>query len=520
MDIEVLSVGADLYRSIEPAIRDLNAIQKEFVFRVAPERSRKDLEAFVRARYTKSELYEELAKYRGQRQGLDHVFIIAFVNKFLEGNIFGSRNQDARAAIATVHEYDRYVRDIKRFCSYYLLRYALSFCNFEVRSHNRAEDKDCYFHQKIYKKEIALSMKSGHLCDTCRRQLKLTPPQALAFQSIADLIAGKYPHALVMKGGGIKGLAYAGALSELANHFKFDIYVGTSAGAIAAVLLAAGYTPNELEEILGKTRFSGFLDRIWRWPVNLWRGGLHSGDAFRAWIVQQLRGRIPKQGTIELADIPGRAIIYACSPGRGTLVFDSRGKRKETDAGFAVRTSMSIPLFFVPQQLDGFSAYDGGLRHNFPVARFVSDNPNKPFLALYLQPKEKQRFFRILELYDVWTEGDELEMVDSYAEGVVLIDPEPIGTTEFRLTDDEKKLLIESGRLGAMRLMRRRNMDDSKSDSDIDELANRVAELRASVIRVRGLRLRRYLAALALAVLIGGYYWDWHVWAFQALKAF
>lgn len=50
-----------------------------------------------------------------------------------------------------------------------------------------------------------------------------------------------------MKGGGVKGLAYVGALSVLTSHYTFHRYVGTSAGAIAAILLAAGFTPDELE---------------------------------------------------------------------------------------------------------------------------------------------------------------------------------------------------------------------------------------------------------------------------------
>jgi predicted patatin/cPLA2 family phospholipase len=37
--------------------------------------------------------------------------------------------------------------------------------------------------------------------------------------------------ALIMKGGGMKGIAYIGAIQELQKHYCFDLYAGTSAGA-------------------------------------------------------------------------------------------------------------------------------------------------------------------------------------------------------------------------------------------------------------------------------------------------
>lgn len=69
---------------------------------------------------------------------------------------------------------------------------------------------------------------------------------------------------LIMKGGGVKGLAYVGAIKELMTAgYTFDWLVGTSAGAIAAVLLAAGYTTEELEKLLKEKRFQEFFDASW-----------------------------------------------------------------------------------------------------------------------------------------------------------------------------------------------------------------------------------------------------------------
>jgi NTE family protein len=70
---------------------------------------------------------------------------------------------------------------------------------------------------------------------------------------------------LVFEGGGAKGMVFIGALEELARRgHSFNRLLGTSAGAITATLLAAGYTPQEMlaalqEKENGKSVFAGFM---------------------------------------------------------------------------------------------------------------------------------------------------------------------------------------------------------------------------------------------------------------------
>lgn len=71
---------------------------------------------------------------------------------------------------------------------------------------------------------------------------------------------------LVFEGGGAKGMVFAGACEELSKRgHTFERLLGTSAGAITATLLAAGYTPDEMMAALmdksdsGKSVFSEFM---------------------------------------------------------------------------------------------------------------------------------------------------------------------------------------------------------------------------------------------------------------------
>ena len=68
---------------------------------------------------------------------------------------------------------------------------------------------------------------------------------------------------LVMEGGGIKGIAYGGALLELERKGilqNITRVAGTSAGAIQACLLSMGYTPKEIIEIVNQTPIETFND--------------------------------------------------------------------------------------------------------------------------------------------------------------------------------------------------------------------------------------------------------------------
>ena len=71
---------------------------------------------------------------------------------------------------------------------------------------------------------------------------------------------------LVFEGGGAKGMVFVGAMEEFfrSGHTPGRL-MGTSAGAINAALMAAGYTPEEMLEALGETDdagepvFAGFM---------------------------------------------------------------------------------------------------------------------------------------------------------------------------------------------------------------------------------------------------------------------
>ena len=113
---------------------------------------------------------------------------------------------------------------------------------------------------------------------------------------------------LVFEGGGVKGIGLAGALATLEEReYGPQNIAGTSAGAITAALLAAGYSASELREIIISLDYRQFQDRAWEDKVPLIERslsmlldlGFYEGDRFLAWI----RERLEAKGIRTFADL-------------------------------------------------------------------------------------------------------------------------------------------------------------------------------------------------------------------------
>lgn len=434
-------------------------------------------------------IFDWLKKYR-QTSGGNRPFIILVVDDFLSSsrlsNLFGTVSAKDGLAVFTVVDFDQFVHDIVRFCRYYLVRYAISFLEPSIKSHNDKERKECIFHKKINKYELRDSLNSGHICQDCYDQLrpKLNPEINDSIRKMLLLVSNQHTFSIIIKGGGVKGLAFAGALLELENHFSFDTFAGTSAGAIAAVLMGAGYKPTELLDILDKKNFNEFKDAsVFKGIINFIRTrGFYPGDEIEKWINALLMKKFPeKLSEVALEELPTHTIVYSSRIKDGTLIFDSRKQRKETPVAFATRCSMSIPYFFSPKLVDGVRVYDGGARNNFPLKLFMDSYPNRPVIGLYLINGTKKGGLVIGELANIAMDGEEVPIVENNLDKVVVIDPRPIKTTDFNLTTEKKELLVLSGRLGALKFIERNYKDIQFDKKRISLLTDKIEKLRKEI---------------------------------------
>lgn len=302
----------------------------------------------------------------------------------------------------------------------------------------------------------------------------------------------------VFQGGGVKGIALAGALKEFADSTRHpQNYVqewvqlaGTSAGAIVAAYLACGHTVEETATLIDETDFTQFEDwgrggKILGGAINLaLHHGLAHGKAFHDWFRDRIHdksfGEIEQEGrTLKLiaTDITRREMLVLPTDLQNYRTSkDGRAiDPKEFRIADAVRMSMSIPYFFQPVELihaeTGVAStiVDGGVLSNFPVWIFdVEDHdPIRPTFGFKLVGGKSvgdglNKIVRAFgwpvgmgaDIFHTTTEAwDKYWVFHSTYVRTCAISTGDIGTTEFNLTETQKQGLLESGQGAARKFL-------------------------------------------------------------------
>jgi predicted acylesterase/phospholipase RssA len=187
--------------------------------------------------------------------------------------------------------------------------------------------------------------------------------------------------ALVLSGGGAKGLAHIGVLRVLDSlGVRPDLVVGSSMGAIIGGMYASGYSGREIDSLARSLPladlFRTYQPRAPRslgplQPLVVWEQGDRRFNLQSATVAEtevnalvnaaMLRGNLLARGNFDSLPIRFRAV--AADLADRSVVVLSAG-----DLARAVRASFAIPLIFAPESLDGRILADGGLVANIPIA--------------------------------------------------------------------------------------------------------------------------------------------------------
>lgn len=302
---------------------------------------------------------------------------------------------------------------------------------------------------------------------------------------------------LVFEGGGIKGIAYAGAISVLEENNllnQVENVAGASVGSIAALLVGLGYDSKTLLKIMNNLNFENLKDSK-RYTIlgktydllNYY--GLYEGDVIKQWFEDEIRTALGNsEATFE--DLHAKILenkasnncsrcfreMYFVGTNLSTrhyeiFSFYHTPKMKLSDA---VRISLSIPMFFkaIPYGEKNDLYVDGGVLHNYPIDLFdAGREQNDETLGFRLDPPDE-----IAALRHGQTTHKPIDSVQCYGLAMyeallgtqnthfrfqeeefrtIFINTLNVGTTQFDIDQERKNKLVEQGEIATREFIKK-----------------------------------------------------------------
>ncbi|WP_044640432.1 patatin-like phospholipase family protein [Risungbinella massiliensis] len=275
----------------------------------------------------------------------------------------------------------------------------------------------------------------------------------------------------VFEGGGVKGIGLVGALCVAEKKgYQWKRIAGTSAGSIIASLLAAGYTGEELYQLMLEKSFSDFLHGSWYDFIPfvgpslriLTRKGMYRSDRIESWLSDLLAAK----GIRTFADLKEKElhIVVSDISNESLLVFpkdlDSLGYDPgEFSIAKAVRISCNIPFFFEPFPLynrkNGTYNYlvDGGLLSNFPIWLFDEEQPRWPTFGFRLMGENTGKAHQIhgpislfKAIFETMMDAHDNRLIAKKDEARTIFVPTlDVKLTDFDIDKERRDALFKSG---------------------------------------------------------------------------
>jgi NTE family protein len=285
--------------------------------------------------------------------------------------------------------------------------------------------------------------------------------------------------ALVLSGGGAKGLAHIGLLRAMDSlGIRPDFIVGTSMGAAVGALYASGYSGRELDSlsrILDLSQlFRAYQPRAPRslgalQPLVVWEQGERRFNLQSAGIVESeinalvnaamLKGNLLARGDFDSLLIPFRAVATDLAT-RQPVVLASG------DLAQAVRASVAIPLLFAPERRDGQVLVDGGLSANIPVRIAREQGADRVIVSDATEhPADSFDVYSPITVAERLVQFLFYQTSDSLAPGDLMIRPAIKGFTSLNFSRRTVDRLLALGREAADSVLPRLSCHQSARES-------------------------------------------------------
>lgn len=267
---------------------------------------------------------------------------------------------------------------------------------------------------------------------------------------------------LVFSGGGLRGIAYLGALMalrDMLNKEPKDMglkeIAGCSVGSLVALLVTLNFTIAEMETFLDGLS----LDALSMINVDALLSTFAMNDGSCLYEMTQLA--FSMKNVSETITFKELATLYPESPKLHVSVTDlstasptlySVDTEPDMSVLKAIVASMSLPPTFAPVKHNGTLLCDGGLMNNFPIQTFPTAGTLGFRIAWYVDPTKPDSilsyYTRVLSCIQVGNEKRELEYIQDNSVRVIMLDVGSLGTLRFDTSKTIREQISSSVLLG------------------------------------------------------------------------
>jgi predicted acylesterase/phospholipase RssA len=270
---------------------------------------------------------------------------------------------------------------------------------------------------------------------------------------------------LAFNGGGVRGLAYIGALkamNELDRTKDIKKAIGTSVGSIFALIICCKCTNDDIDKYSQKffDTMTKFHDNIFIRGYNLLEhNGLHNNeniyDAVNDLLVEKFN--IKNMTLKQLFDITNieLTVVGTCLTTRSIVYFNYMAY-PDMEVAKSIQISAAIPYFYISVMWDEKYWVHGGIADNFAINYYDSPTGtyNNKTIGLLLEPNGGKKQTYDVKNYKEITEGIEdteiannvdRELTHEQYRNIIKIDTGNISFVDFNISDADKQFLITNG---------------------------------------------------------------------------
>lgn len=267
-------------------------------------------------------------------------------------------------------------------------------------------------------------------------------------------------YTLLFGGGAVRGIAYVGTLKAFEElNVKYSTIAGSSVGAVIAGFVAAGYSADEVKELMFGVNFELFRD------LQLAIGpqfALSKGEVFLEWvrnaIEKKFYGEKYRKGThkaVTFADLDKNLVIITTDLSNFECKEFSQKVTPDFEVAKAIRISSAMPGLMKPVEYNNRVLVDGDLQKSAPMWS-LSENlqpENERIMEIRLEGKfdgnDRNTVEFINAIYSYATRTGTNFLKDLYGNrdkyDYLIIDTGDLNIVDFNIPNEKKLELMENG---------------------------------------------------------------------------